>query len=137
MPCSAANTCFLAARSPLAGQIQHRAASVFLCLHPNLLGTRIARYLGDEKTAFVERLLLVSINFTAVAAGAAGVSLASLILEDSPGNAIDAQSIDGRVEVNAGSGTPVPEPATVFRIGSGLAVGLRRTRRRRVGSSEA
>jgi Cohesin domain/PEP-CTERM motif len=70
--------------------------------------------------------VLASISFTALALGASSVSLSNLILEDSAGGAIDAQPVDGVVQVNPSGNTPVPEPATLFLLGSGLAVGFRR-----------
>jgi hypothetical protein len=70
--------------------------------------------------------VLATINFTAMAAGFSGIALSNVILEDSSGTLLSAETTDGRVEVT--SATSVPEPGTCSLVVLGLACLWRKRR---------
>jgi len=74
---------------------------------------------------------LARVSFTAASGGSSSISLAdiNLLLLDSNLNPIDAGTLDARVDVNASSTAPVPEPGTLMLVGSGVAMAWRNRRK--------
>ena len=68
--------------------------------------------------------VLATVRFKAKAPGTSGIGLSNVILEDSGGIAISAQTLDGEVIVNPS----VAEPASLFLIASGVTGILYRRR---------
>lgn len=73
---------------------------------------------------------LLVFQFTALGTGAGTIGLTNLVLEDSAGNALDAQLIDGRIQVGGSEPTPVPEPASLTLMTIGAAGSWWRRRKR-------
>ena len=102
-------------------------SGAFLLMLDNTAGlVTILDSLTGPVTGVTGSGVLARINFSALMPGESAIGLGNVILEDSIGAPIDAETIDGRVQVN-----PIPEPMTLLLVGSGVAVGLRRARKRR------
>ena len=81
--------------------------------------------------------LLMSFDFTAIAAGTSPLMISNVVLADSLGNSLNSSVANGSVDVSAsengggGGGVPVPEPSSLAMMMGGLAfMGLVTLRKR-------
>lgn len=81
---------------------------------------------------------LVTVDFTALAAGTSAITLGNVILSDSFGNSLPFSATPGEVTISGavtggGGGTGVPEPGTLLLLGVGaIAIGVGALRRRQL-----
>jgi general secretion pathway protein D len=76
--------------------------------------------------------VLAEFGFTSITTGSSSLTVSNVLLLDSNGSILDAQTVSGSATVNRGSDepTPVPEPASGILLLSGVAASCRAWRAR-------
>lgn len=76
---------------------------------------------GDLDALQAGSFTLASLSFDTIAAGSSPLGIDIYALGDTWGNPLTARTIDGTVNVTGNDQAPIPEPATIVLLGSGLA----------------
>jgi len=96
-----------------------------------LTGAELATLQGSS-------FVIASLSFQAITGGSSSLSLSNVILSDENGDELtDPDLLSGAINVReGGGGTTVPEPGTLYLIGSGLAGALLMRRRKQISNMQ-